>query len=431
MPSRPESRADRARVAGSRPWWRHPGLDAVGGRLTIAGRDAEELARTHGTPLFVYDLERVDENVDALRDALAATGVPFRIRAALKANREPQVLARFRAFGSPGSPEALGLDVCSPGEVEHGIASGFLPSEISFTGTNVSERDLDVILRHGVHVNLDLVSQIHRYGRRAPGTAIGLRVNPRVSAVDPANTAHLYSGEKPTKFGVYPERLDEALAVARSYDLTVDTVHAHLAHQLDPRGLERFDEATAAVAGIARRLLDAGCPIAEVNMGGGLAARTRATAEILDLDAYAAILARHLGPLGVTVAIEPGEYFTTDAGVLLAEVVTVEDRSAAGDGSAVFAGLDCGWNVMNIPFVYHEPMGVVLCRAADAPATRRYTVSSHINEGPDIFAEDAALPTLEEGDIVAIPGVGAYCQANWHRHCLRPLPAVVWLDDRR
>ena len=123
-------------------------------------------------------------------------------------------------------------------------------------------------------------------------------------------------------------------------------------------------------------------------MGGGLAAPTRATAEILDLDAYAAILARHLGPLGVTVAIEPGEYFTTDAGVLLAEVVTVEDRSAAGDGSAVFAGLDCGWNVMNIAFVYHEPMGVVLCRAADAPATRRYTVSSHINEGPDIFAED-------------------------------------------
>jgi len=430
MPSVSRNREDGARVTGSPPSWHHPGLRAVDGRLQIAGRDAEELARTHGTPLFVYDLERVDETVGALRDALAATGVTYRIRAALKASREPEVLARFRAVGAPGSPEAVGLDVCSPGEVEHGIASGFLPSEISFTGTNVSDRDLERILACGVHVNLDLVTQIHRYGRRAPGKTIGLRVNPRVSAVDPANVMHAYSGEAPTKFGVYPERLDEAVAAARSYDLTIDTVHAHLAHQLQTAWLDQFDAATGAVAAIARRLTDLGCPIVEVNMGGGLAARTRAAAEILDLDAYAAILARHLGPLGVTVAVEPGEYFTTDAGVLLAEVVTVEDRSAAGDGSAVFAGLDCGWNVMNIAFVYREPMGVGLCRAADAVAERRYTVTSHINEGPDIFAEDAALPTLEEGDIVAIPSVGAYCQANWHHHCLRAFPGVVWFDDR-
>jgi diaminopimelate decarboxylase len=280
-------------------------------------------------------------------------------------------------------------------------------------------------------VNLDLVTQIHRYGRRAPGTTIGLRVNPRVSAVDPANAMHAYSGEAPTKFGVYPERLDEAVAAARSYDLTVDTVHAHLAHQLQTAWLDQFDAATGAVAAIARRLVDLGCPIVEVNMGGGLASPTVRSGAPLDLDAYAAILAKHLGPLGVTIAVEPGEYYTADAGVLLAEVVTVEDRSSAGDGSCVFAGLDCGWNIMNVAFVYKEPMVVVLCRAADAPPTRTYTVTSHINEGPDIFAEGAPLPVLAEGDIVAMPGVGAYCQANWHLHCLREPPKVLWFDDRR
>jgi len=76
-------------------------------------------------------------------------------------------------------------------------------------------------------------------------------------------------------------------------------------------------------------------------------------------------------------------------------------------------------------------MDVVLCRAADAVAERLYTVTGHINEGPDTFAEDVALPALEEGDIVAIPSVGAYCQANWHLHCLRPFPGVVWLEERR
>ena len=428
MDSAPRHANDRQ--AARAPWWQHPGLRAAGGRLHVAGRDAEALAREHGTPLFAYDLTRIDENVCALRESLAATEVPFRIRAALKANREPQVLARFRAFGTPGSPEAVGLDVCSPGEVEHGVAHGFLPSEISYTGTNVSDRDLDVVLRHGVHVNLDLISQIHRYGRRAPGTTVGLRVNPRVRAVDPASTTVVYSGDNPTKFGIYPERLDEAVAVARSYDLSIDTAHFHVSHQLRNGDLARFEQAVVAVAAMVRRLVDLGCPIGEVNAGGGLCAATAADGERFDLDAYASVLARHLGPLGVTIAVEPGEFFSTDAGVLLAEVVTVEDRSAAGDGSAVFAGLDCGWNVMNVCFVYHEPVGVVLCRAADAPPQRRYTVTSHINEGPDIFAEDELLPRVEEGDIVALLGVGSYCQANWHMHCLRPLPQVVWLEER-
>ena len=179
-----------------------------------------------------------------------------------------------------------------------------------------------------------------------------------------------------------------------------------------------------------RRALELGCPLREVNAGGGLAAVMMQGQQPLDLDAYAAVLDRHLGTLGVTIAVEPGEFFSKNAGVLLAEVVTLEDRSAAGDGSAIFAGLDCGWNIMNLCFVYREFVETVLCRAADAPRAATFTLTSHINEGPDIFAEDYPLPPLEEGDIVAILGVGSYCQPTWHEHCLRPAPQVVWLGDR-
>ena len=413
-----------------RDWWHRPGLEPIDWRLTICGRDAEALAREHGTPLYVYDLTHIEENVRALQGALARTGLPHKVRLALKAQREPEALARVRAIGAPGSPEAVGLDVCSPGEVEHALVHGFLPSEISYTGTNVSERDLDVILRAGVHVNLDLVSQIHRYGRRAPGTSVGLRLNPRVGAVRPESGISYYSGDKPTKFGIYPERLDEAVAVARSYDLTIDTAHFHVSHHLLTDDLPGFDSAVQAATVMVRRLLDLDCPVTEVNTGGGLAAVMMQGQEPVDLDAYAGILAKHLGPLDVTIAVEPGEYFCKNAGVLLAEVVTVEDRSAAGDDSAVFAGLDCGWNVMDLVFVYHEFVETVLCRAGDAPRSATYTLSGHINEGPDLFAEDYPLPPVREGDIVALLGVGAYCQPTWHRHCLRPFPAVVWFDDR-
>lgn len=411
-------------------WWRRPGLDVHDGRLTIAGRDAEALAREHGVPLFVYDATHLEELVRALQGAMARTGLPWKVRWALKAQRQPEALARLLRLGEPGSPEFVALDVCSPREVEHGVAHGWPASEISYTGTNVSDADLDVILEHGVHVNLDLLSQIARYGRRARGGAIGIRVNPRVSAAGPGGGVSFYSGDKPTKFGIYPERLDEAIALARSHDLTIDTIHFHVAHHLFDEDLPAFDRAVATVAAMVRRAQAAGCPIVEVNAGGGLGAPLMQGQRYLDFDAYAAVLAQHLGPLGVTIACEPGEMLARNSAVALAEVVTIEDRSQAGDGSAVFAGLAIGWNLVNLRFIYKEHIELVLCRAATAARTARYAVTGHINEGPDLFAEDYPLPPLEEGDIVALLGVGGYCQANWHEHCLRPFPKVLWFDDR-
>ena len=58
-------------AADTRLYWAHAGLSVVGGRLAIAGRDAEAVAREHGTPLYVFDLTRITEQVAALQQALA------------------------------------------------------------------------------------------------------------------------------------------------------------------------------------------------------------------------------------------------------------------------------------------------------------------------------------------------------------------------
>ena len=49
-----------------------PGLDLRNGRLIVAGRDAEAIAREHSTPVFAYDLVRAREQAGALLDALGA-----------------------------------------------------------------------------------------------------------------------------------------------------------------------------------------------------------------------------------------------------------------------------------------------------------------------------------------------------------------------
>ncbi|MGZ8605164.1 MAG: diaminopimelate decarboxylase family protein [Actinomycetota bacterium] len=276
-----------------------------GGRLLIAGRDAETVARERGTPVFAHDLVRVEEQAGSLLGAFERAGVPFRLRLALKAQRDPEVLAFVRRLG-------VGIDACAPGEVRHALEHGWAAREISFTGTNLSDRDVDALLEAGVHVNLDLLSQLDRWARRAPGSTVGVRVNPRAGAswsgLDAPHGESPYAGARPTKFGILDEQLVDALEIAAKHDLAIDTVHAHVGDGFLSDGLPRLEVAIERVAAMTRRILDAGRHFVEVNAGGGLGVPQAAGERPLGVGAYADLLARHLGSLVGAIGCEPGDY---------------------------------------------------------------------------------------------------------------------------
>ncbi len=402
-------------------WWRRPGLDVVGDRLTLNGADLEALAREHGTPLFVHDLARPAENLRTLQAALTGAGLDHRVRFALKACPDPRILAVIRGVGAPGTPEAVGIDACSPGEVTHALANGWLPEEISHTGTNVSERDLDVLLAHPIRLNLDAVSQLERVGRRAPGRTVGIRINPGAGA---GYTEHLsYAGERPTKFGVTADRLDDAIAAVRRHSLIVDTMHFHAGSGWLGDQLDGFERALENATTYLDRFLEAGFPVREVNVGGGLGRVARDRERPVDLDAYAAVVKRHLEPYGVTAAFEPGDFVMKDAAVLLGEVVTVEERAGT-----TFVGLDLGWNVSCSYFIYKYAQEALPVREPLRERSRRVTLAGHINEAGDVFAEDYPFADVAEGEIVALLNQGGYEQAMSMTHCLRPLAGAVYLE---
>ena len=401
------------------PWWSRPGLEVRDGRLLVAGRDAETLARKHGTPLYAYDLTRIEEQAASLIEAFERVGAPFRLRYALKAQRDPDVLAFIRAL------RVIGLDVCSPGELEYGRAHGWTREEMSFTGTNLSKADLDAIVPSGVHVNLDLLSQLDRFGRRAPGSTVGIRFNPRTGASSRQH-AHLYTGEeRPSKFGILEDQLERALEIAGTHRLSLDTVHVHVNRTLLTDALPELEVAVERAAGVARWLMDAGHPVSEVNTGGGLGVPFDAEKPPLDVDAFAQVLAKHLGPLGVTIASEPGDFLVKEMGVLLTEVVSLDDR----DGHR-FAGVDAGFNVAPERRIYDEPIPLVPCRVADAPADGPVTVAGNINEGDDLWAEELPLPEVLEGDVIALLRVGSYNRSMHIDHCMRPPARTVAFAER-
>ena len=201
-------------------------------------------------------------------------------------------------MGEPGTPDERGHRrlLAGRGDSTPWPTAG-QPEEISHTGTNVSERDLDVLLAHPIRLNLDGVSQLER--ARAPGAGPHRRASASTRAPGAGYTEHLaYAGERPTKFGVTEDRLDDAIAAVRRHGLVVDTLHFHAGLGLAGRPAGRVRGG----AGAARPRSSTGCstrasPIREVNVGGGLGRVARDGERPVDLDAYAQVVARHLGPV--------------------------------------------------------------------------------------------------------------------------------------
>lgn len=391
-----------------RPWWCREGLDIKGARLQFAGRDAEAIAREHGTPLYVFDTARVETNLRRLTAAFDRAGAPYRILFALKASRQPAVLDRLRAT------RLVGIDACSPNEVDLALEHGWRPEEISFTGTSLSPRDLDRLLAHPIRINLDSLSAIRQVGERSPGRAIGLRINPGVGAG--FSKKMTYSGDKPTKFGIYPDQIDEALELARRHQLVVCGLHFHIGSGWLNEGVERVVEAARRAARMASKLPE----VDYINVGGGIGIRRVASEGEVDLDAYASGIAGALSELKTTIIYEPGDFIVQDAGILLVEVVCIDRK-----GGVDFVGVDCGYNVYCSNVLFNLPQEVVLCRAADAPAAITCTLAGHINEASDIFAEDCRLPELREGDVLALLSTGGYGVAMASTHCFRPHAGIV------
>ena len=390
-------------MSGDRLWWEREDLGYRAGRLHLGGRELESFVAEAGTPTFVYHAARVRDNLLRLRTALSSQGVLHDAFYAIKANRFAPLVRYFKSLGQ------CGIDACSPGELRYALEMGFAEAEISYTGTSVSETDLDCLQGHpGVHVNCDSLSTIRRLGKRCPGRRIGIRLNPELGAG--YNDKLRYAGAKPTKFGIYGDRFEEALELARSTELSVETLHFHVGCGYVGEAVEVLDQVLERVGA----LLDAHPQIRSVNIGGGLGLPLVETDVAVDLSRWAAIVARHLGRRGLRVQLEPGDYLVKDAGVLLVRVNTVEEKRGTR-----FVGVEAGLNIVNHAAYYQTPIIVApLVRAAGA-GLERVTIAGNINEAIDILADDVELPALAEGDLLAFLNVGGYGSAMSSNHCMR------------
>lgn len=384
-------------------WWAREGLDYREGELHLGRQNLADLVKSAGTPTFVYDAARVAQNLERIHTALDNHAVAHQIFFALKANRYLPLLTFLKLN------DRCGLDVCSPNELRLGRQIGFREAQIVYTNPSVSNEDIECLAVHPrVHVNVDSLSSLRRLATRCPGRSLGLRINPQMGV---AYHDHLtYAGDKITKFGIYADRFVEALELAGELGTPINTLHFHVGSGYMTPDLAEFDRVLSRVHEFVAQ-----CPTANtLDIGGGLGVPLKPEDEGLDLDQWAAVIARHAREMGVRLQIEPGDYLVKDAGVLLVEVNTVEAKQGT-----LFVGVNAGFNIQNSYAYYDMPYGFAPLRHDPAAPVVQLSIAGNINEAIDVFGKEIEMHRPVEGDYLAIVNAGGYGSSMSSNHCMR------------
>jgi diaminopimelate decarboxylase len=386
----------------------------AGGRLLASQVPLEDIAREVGTPTFVYNADSIRARFRELSGALS--GVPHRICYAVKANANLAVLRVLRDLGA-------GADIVSGGELRRVIAAGFDPRTIVFSGVGKTEDELEEACERGIdQINIESLEELAaieaRAAQRRQPVRVGIRVNPSVTV----NTHPFIStGTAAAKFGIPADQVVEtAKRISQHPRLVLTGIAMHLGSQLLDVGPYRAG--AERLADILRAIRSLGITTVEsVDVGGGLGIRYRDERPLGPSRLAEAILPV-LGPLGVSLHLEPGRYLVGAAGVLLTRVLYRKHS-----GGKDFVVVDAGMSDLVRPSHYLAYHDIVVTRESGRPL-RQVDVVGPICESGDFLALERDLPEVEQGDTIAVLGAGAYGFVMGSHYNARPRPAEILVD---
>lgn len=406
--------------------WPRSVTRAADGAVAVAGLSVRDIAAEFGTPVYVLDEADLRSRCRDFRAAFPDEDVYYAGKAFL-----------CRAVVRMIAEEGLFLDVCTGGELATALSAGMPPERIGFHGNNKSVAELSRALDAGVgRIILDSFTEIDRLTALArergvrPGVLIRVTVGVEAHTHEFIATAH-----EDQKFGFSLAGGTAAAAAFKVLDegvLELRGLHSHIGSQIfDASG---FEVSARRILALQAQIRDArGVELPELDLGGGfgiayttqddpatpqdLAKRLR---KIVDSECAAENLA------APRLSIEPGRAIVGPAMFTLYEVGTVKDL----DGIRTYVSVDGGMSDNIRTALYDASYSATLAsRASTAQPLLARVVGKHCESG-DIVVKDEFLPAdVQPGDLVAVPGTGAYCRSMASNYNHVPRPAVVAVRD--
>ena len=390
--------------------------------LLIEQVQLSTLAKTYGTPLFVYSKAAMLSALAAYQRGFA--GRNARICYAMKANSSLAVLQVFAQAG-------CGFDIVSGGELARVIAAGGDTAKVIFSGVGKTRAEMQQALRAGIacfnvesEAELEVLSEVAlALGMRAP---VSIRVNPNVDA---KTHPYISTGLKDNKFGVAHEiALQTYQRAAQLQGLEVVGIDCHIGSQITDISpyLDAMDRVLDLVDAIER----SGITLKHIDFGGGLGIDYNMPVEN-ELppqadDLWRALLAKlDLRGYGQRqLMIEPGRSLVGNAGVCLTTVEYLKPGELKN-----FCIVDAAMNDVPRPAMYEAFHQITPLHLRDVSSVM-YDVVGPVCESGDWLGRDRSL-AVEAGDVLAILSTGAYCMAMASNYNTRGRAAEVLVDGSK
>jgi diaminopimelate decarboxylase len=447
------------------PMWAQGVQKNDAGELAIGGIPVSELKAQFGTPLFVMDEADFRARARAFKDSFDAAfadicggvdvyyaGKSFLCTAVVKWVEE----------------EGLRLDTASGGELAVAARAGIDGARVALHGNNKSDAEINRALDMGLgRIVVDSLDELDRLAKIAAGRGETAKVMLRLTPGVHAHTHEfIATAHEDQKFGLSMAEdttdqaglsaAEEAVAAATNYaSIDLLGLHCHIGSQIfEPDGFALAAEKLLRFLAAMQEKYSIVMP--ELDLGGGYGIAytpvdtPRPAAEIAQ--AMAAVVRSTCADLGITsprISIEPGRAIVGSTTFTLYEVGTLKtvrvDAPAVGTGETAgtagtgqenvthprrYVSVDGGMSDNARPVLYDADYSAILAsRTSEAAPQLSRVVGKHCESG-DIVVRDVYLPEdVAAGDLLAVPGTGAYCWALSSNYNYLARPGVVAVRD--
>jgi len=376
-------------------------------------RELVDLATQFGSPLYVYDADKIKAQYERLTSAFSKME-RLRINYAVKALSNVAILQLLKQIGS-------NLDTVSIQEVQLGLHAGFSPERIIYTPNGVSFEEIEEVAQLGVQINIDNLSVLEHFGTRHPAIPVCIRINPHVMA---GGNTNISVGHIDSKFGISIHQMPHLLRIVENTGMHINGIHMHTGS--DILDIEVFLYAAEILFEAAThfKTLDF------LDFGSGFKVPYKKGDIETNIEEFGKKLSKRFNAFEkeygrpLTLAFEPGKFLVSEAGFFLAKVNVVKQTT-----STVFAGIDSGFNHLIRPMFYgsqHHIENISNPKGKE----RFYTVVGYICE-TDTFANNRQISEIKEGDVLCFRNAGAYCFSMASNYNSRYKPAeVLWKDGK-
>jgi diaminopimelate decarboxylase len=378
-----------------------------------------DLAQQFGTPLYVYDANKIIEKIAIMRDSFK--NVNLKIKYACKANTNLAILKLMRKYG-------VEIDVVSPEELRLALMAGYEGSQITFTPSGVSFDEIELAAELGTRINLDNLDVLEKFGKlygNSKGALIRLKPHVFGGGNEKIMTAHPES-----KFGISIHQKDDILAIIKKYNMKIIGLHQHTGS--DVKNADAFTQAASAILDIASEFKD----LEIIDLGGGFKVPYKDGDSITDMAEVGKVLSdsfltfcKNYGR-ELQLWFEPGKFLVSEAGTFLATANVVKH-----DPIKTFVGINSGLNHLGRPMMYGAFHDIFNASNQDNSEQNEYRVVGYICETdtfswtPEGKQGERLMNKVAAGDIIAIKNAGAYCFSMASQYNSRLLPAEVLVID--